>query len=391
MTHLTTNDHTPRPSSTHVPDAASLVGVAQYGRARLSGVALFTARKRHPYYIVAPKFVRSSAGIKALHLLCNALNGLGEQAYLVIHPYVFDVAKASHPYLYTPLLDAARMRSHLEDGLCPITVYPETVSGNPFQAPLVVRYLLNYPGLLGGDVAHPDSELLWAYSGAIAARVPRARGSLFIPASDPSVFTPKPGPPRSGSCFYASKYQHVHRGELFPITRDSVEITRDRPDSQTPEQIAELFRRSEVFYCYENSALAIEALLCECPVVFLPNAYLDEVIGVAELGMQGMAWGNDPAEVRRAKATVREGRQRYLNLYEVAVRSLEQFIEQTQEAAAREPYTRPMRIKYIQQPGYLLRLARTWEATRRTLIDRGPAETLSRIRGRLRREGLRLL
>lgn len=386
-----TSGHEPQSEASDATPREGVPAGQPQSRPRLPGSALFSARKHHPYYIVTPKYVRSSAGIKVLHLLCHALNQLGEQAYLVIHPYVFDVAKASHPYLHTPLLDAARMRSHLEDGLCPITVYPETLSGNPFRAPLIVRYLLNFPGLLGGDAQHPESELLWAYSDSIAARVPGTRGSLFIPASDLSVFKPTPEQPRRGSCFYASKYRHVHGGELFPVTRDSVEITRDRRDSQTPEQIADLFRRSEVFYCYENSALAIEALLCECPVVFLPNAYFDELIGLRELGMHGMAWGDDPDEVRRAKATVREGRQHYLALYEAAARSLEQFVEQTQAAAGQHDYTQPMLIKYIQRPGFLLRLARTWEAMRRTLIDRGPAETWLRIRDRLRREGFRLL
>lgn len=391
MIHPSTSRPEPKASSIAEPPRERMRDDDPWARPRLSGRALFSARKRHPYYIVAPKYVRSSAGIKVLHLLCHALNQLGEQAYLVIHPYVFDVAKATHPYLHTPLLDAARMRSHLEDGLCPITVYPETLAGNPFRAPLVVRYLLNFPGLLGGDPQHPDTELLWAYSESISARVPGTRGSLFIPASDLAVFKPTPEQPRSGSCFYASKYRHVHGGELLPVTRNSIEITRDRPDSQTPEEIADLFRRSEVFYCYENSALAIEALLCECPVVFLPNPYLDQLIGLKELGMHGMAWGDDPEEVRRAKATVQEGRQRYLALYEAAADSLQDFVEQTQASAAGQRYTQAMLIKYIQRPGYLLRLARTWEAVRRTLIDRGPSETWSRICGRLRREGFRLL
>ena len=37
---------------------------------------------RRPYYIEAPPYRRTSAGIKVLHLLCHALNRIGEDAYV---------------------------------------------------------------------------------------------------------------------------------------------------------------------------------------------------------------------------------------------------------------------------------------------------------------------
>lgn len=348
-------------------------------------------RRRHPYYVVAPRYLQASAGIKALHMLCHALNRAGETAYLVIHPFYPRPDKATHPYLLTPLLDAQRVQTHFADGVCPITVYSESVRGNPFDAPLVARYLLHFPGHLGGDACFADAEIGVAYSEAIAQAVPGAATTLFMPVSDPALFSPPPpGQPRSGSCFYAAKYQSVHQAPLFDVTRDSVEITRLRPDSQTPEQIAELFRRSELFYCYENSALIIEALLCGCPVVMLPNPYLDRSIGDHEIGWDGIAWGADAAEVARAKATVTLGRARYMACFARFEQQLHDFIALTQARAARTAYTQPVHIEYLRPPGLPSRLHASVKYAWRLLRDHGVRGFWRNAVSRLQRAGVTL-
>ena len=226
---------------------------------------------RHPYYIVAPQFVRTSAGVKALHLLCHSLNRVGQEAFLVIHP-AWSRSDATHPDLLTPQLDAAAVTRHKALGVSPIVVYPETIFGNLLGARTVVRYVLNFPGLLGGDNTYPATDIIFGYSQTLAAAAGVPGQVLFIPASDATIFTPPgftfPGPgERRGSCFWAAKYQKVHKAELLPVTADSLEITRERPDSPQPHEIAEIFRRSEIFYAYENTALALEAALCLCPTV----------------------------------------------------------------------------------------------------------------------------
>lgn len=308
-------------------------------------------RGRHPYYIVTARYVRTSAGVKALHLLCHALNGMGERAHIVTYPS-YPPEFAVNPTLVTPLLTHNVVRSDFERGLCPITVYPEVIDGNVFCAPFVVRYLLNFPGVLGGNAKYPESELCVGYSESITKSVPQARATLFIPASDPVIFTPYPKIRREGTCFYAGKYKYFHGGKLFSITKNSVEITRHKSDSQTAEQIAQIFRKSELFYCYENSALAIEAVLCGCPVVFLPNEYFDQVIAVQEHGWDGMAWGVNPQEIDRAKSTVDSGRMNYLRLYGLFREQLRNFVDLTQEEAGKHLYHKPMVIPHLKPPGW---------------------------------------
>jgi len=45
-----------------------------------------------------------------------------------------------------------------------ITIYPEVISGNPFNAKNVVRYVLYYPGWHAGDKEYNDDELIITYN-----------------------------------------------------------------------------------------------------------------------------------------------------------------------------------------------------------------------------------
>ena len=299
----------------------------------------------HPYYIVSPPFTRMSAGVRALHLLCHSLNKRGQAARMIIYPTTPWCEDDVCADLTTPLLTTAAMKAHFERGLAPIMVYPELYSGNPFESPCVVRYALNFPGLLAGDKEFAPEELCFSYSRNIAAKTHCPDNVLYMPTVDTRIFhVPAIEGQRQGSCFYASKYQAAHKGELFECTKNSIEITRDLPNSPSAEEIANLFRRSELFYTYENTALATEAVLCGCPAVFLPNEYLTEIIGGEKDRPYGFAWGTDPEEIAHAKATVHLAANDYLNSLAIYWRELDRFIALTQQHAAGKTYQRPIRV-----------------------------------------------
>lgn len=107
--------------------------------------------ERAPYYIVAPRYIGTSAGIRALHLLCHWLNLKGERAFMALQ-YVELGPNVSFD-LQTPILTPEIVDYHYQQGLQPIVIYPEVVAGNPLEADCVVRWLLNFPGLLGGTTA----------------------------------------------------------------------------------------------------------------------------------------------------------------------------------------------------------------------------------------------
>ncbi len=286
-------------------------------------------RPTHPYYVVAPPYSDASAGIRALHRLADALNRAGAEAYIFCDSYIEGVQTAPADFR-APHLTWLQAEAHRAAKRRPIVVYPEVVIGNPLRARAVVRYVLNVPGLLGGASAYDPHEFLYGYGERLAEQIGRPDHSLFIPVIDLDAWTPGEGGARTEICFYASKYQEVHKAQVFGLPAGAVEISRNLADSLNRAELVDLLRRSRRLYVFENTALAIEAPLCGCPVVMMPNPYLSYPIGDKDHGMGGIAWGDEPAEVARATESVDQMRIGYQAAIDRFPSRLNLFIERTQ-------------------------------------------------------------
>lgn len=290
-------------------------------------------KRSNPYYIMAKQYNGSSAGILVLHLLCHHLNMKGYPAFLATFG---EINYKTKPGLVTPILDEAIIDFHHKNNQNPIVIYPDIVKGNPLNANCVVRYLLNYPGLLGGDSEFSKDDVIFTYTKKIAQKMGAQDSQiLFIPISNTDIFyPPEDDIKRSGSCFYASKYQSFHNGKLFDITKDSVEITRQLPDSQTTEEVAELLRKSEVFYTYEDTSLIAEAILCGCPAVMVKNQFFNaDPLASCELGSEGWAADESLENIEYAKKTIPIARQKFIAAVDNFWLQLDSFIQVTQQVS----------------------------------------------------------
>lgn len=150
---------------------------------------------------------------------------------------------------------------------------------------------------------------------------------------------------RSGTCYYAAKYKSVFGGRVFGLPDGSIEITRDLPGSQRPDEIARLFQTSKYFYCFEDSALILEAILCGCPVIMMKNRYFTNPLGVDDFGWDGVAWGDDPEEIAKAEQTVGNAHKNYARVVRKFFEELGSFVATTQAAAAERDYPRPTELR----------------------------------------------
>jgi len=201
---------------------------------------------KYPYIIMAPPYRNSSGGVRALYELCNHLESAGYEAK------IFQGGEAPPSS---------------------IVIYPETVSGNPMNGRTVVRYVLNHPGLLGGDDSYNPSELIFTYSPVF---YPTA-SLLTVPIIEP--FFRDYGLPRSGGCFWIGKGED--KVDEIPETKGLTEITYDWPE--TRQELAKLLNEKEILYSYDDcTALTYEARLCGCKVVVIPGGQVgpsyDELI-----------------------------------------------------------------------------------------------------------------
>jgi hypothetical protein len=352
-------------------EARRLGGVAEDTTIFSGHAPLVPVETRYPYYIVAPPYEPRSAGIKALHLLCHWLNRSGFPAF--IHNFWGEQEPLTRADLITPLLTSRIVFDHLRSGLPPIVVYPEVVSGNPLEAKCVVRYILNYPGLMGGDRNYDVREMIFAYTQSLADAIGAAQGVMHMPLVDTSLFRmPDEDGPREGACFYAHKFRRLG-GTPFGLPEDAVEILNRSPDAQTPEQIAELLRRSEKLYAFEDTALILEAALCGCPTVIMRNEFYQSPLGITEYGGAGLAFTDSDADVARARESAAEVARLYNCTLEQFWRQFDAFISATQNKAAHTPLSSIV----IENPG--LRAAAQWpeldRSERRVLIE--SLETLS--------------
>ena len=280
-----------------------------------------------------------------------------------------------------PFLTEKIANYHFANGMTPIVIYPETFNVSKFNAPFKVRYLLNYSQLLFANNSLEGDDYLIAYSEDIAEKIVENKPIkiILLPVSDPLFYHPPQIEKRKGSVFYAGKYKYHFGGKTFPITDGLPEITRDEIGSQTPSEIRKLFQESEFFYCYEDSALALEAMLCGCPTIFLPNEHFKEPLSQKEILGLGYAWGTSLDQIEHAKKTVHLVRGRYQDLLEIAHKDVNQFITQTQNFVKDIPYVTQFAKKEMRKPSLIRKTEDLMYLLVDNIKDRGMVSTVQTI------------
>lgn len=289
-----------------------------------------------PYLIWAPNWVESSAGIRAIHLLCHALNMQGSKAFLVLFDPVKKSSFSTNPTLMTPVISSEQLRSFTSHGIPPIAVYPEDVIGNPLNAPVVVRVLWNYSGALGGPLAFNKSESIWAYSENIAKDYKTKTGIkpkvLFLPPVDPREF-PVTKNKKPYQIIYAGKYRSFVGKPSKVGTLPSIEIFRSGKKKQSRSEVRRLIAEAQVLYSFENSSIVTEAILSGTPAGFIPNEFLGKIIAEKELGDAGSFFGDSAEAVEAARLGLTKARTTYMESISAFKLALEIFVRTTQKLA----------------------------------------------------------
>lgn len=294
------------------------------------------AQSKLGYIIWAPNYVSGSAGVKCLYLLCHYLNSLGYKSYIT-H------STQTTPELMAPLLLPRAAKKKLKSGQF-VIVYPEVVSGNPYGAKHVVRWVLNRPGLLGGTpLYHPDEKVFYyseVYRRYIANPV---SGKLYLPTIDESLFFSNSSPSsRHLTAYYVGKSRfqpgYFKESETF-------EITRDFPKRQ---MLGEIFRSCKCLYCFDNSSIIIyEAALCGCPVVVIPDGTQTyEDFQKLELGLNGISWG--PEHLELAQSTLPQLKSKLIGAQEEFKVQLNQFTHLTQRWEEKTKWPQELYSTYTQ-------------------------------------------
>jgi tetratricopeptide (TPR) repeat protein len=195
--------------------------------------------KGRRYVIVSPVYRHNSAGIRVLYNLQQWLIRAGYDAIVINYLTGLDISQFADD----------------------IAIYPDVVSGNPLKCRRVVRYLLNHPGRIGGDLAFPPHELALAHSRDIAIHT---KGAIFYIPSTEGFFINK-GLDRTHDAFYIGKGKNLN---VHPT--DAIQITHAWPPKRA--QLADFLNRTRNVYIYDDmTVVSYEAKLCGCNIFLIKN------------------------------------------------------------------------------------------------------------------------
>lgn len=258
-----------------------------------------------PIYIYAPKYVSWSAGIRALHYLCHALNQNGFHAWIALHGPKSADEPITNPFLDTPVLTKRIVKDHHRAKLATVGIYPESVDRNPLNTSVTVRWLLNIPGLLGGALKYED-DFVVSYSKYIADEYQKNSGQsvpvLFLPVVDTRELDKYHEELRltgEYSLLYCQKFRALG-GNPELQGKNVIEIERFGKNGQPREKTLSLLSKSRELIAYENSTIISEAQYFGIPVHCVSNEWFSNLIAEAELGSDGVYWDSssyvgDPA------------------------------------------------------------------------------------------------
>ncbi|MDR5829788.1 glycosyltransferase [Caballeronia sp. LP006] len=299
-------------------------------------VSTRASRKGHPYYIYAPAYRESSAGIVVMHTLCHLLNREGYDAYI-------SATDVVNPRFDTPLATFEVQARHRLEGRMPIVVYPEIVSGNPMNADVCVRYILNHIGFLSGKPLNEGKDDLVFYfsENFLGSANKKDVDFLFLPVIDTELFKPDPTVKKDRT--FVFHYRHPLDKIDFSLFPPGTELLSMANPVTLPE-LAKKLQGGRVLYSYEQSSVCNEAMACGCPVIYLPEGGLKAVPDQFAFGVNGAAMANEKNGYARALATVDTIYPTLVALGNVFRADLPVFLEKTQDAA-RKALRRPAELR----------------------------------------------
>ena len=197
------------------------------------------------FYIYSPPFSPNSGGIIALHVLATNICSLGEDAKMVYFGQEFDI---------------------LPDD---VAIYPESIDGNPLNAQIVVRWVLQTPGIIGGNGIWGENDLVYKYTNYFKAPdESKVRGELRALDLKLDIYYNK-GLTRSGSCYIVRK---GHAKPLNAHPEDALSLD-NYVEMGGDQYLAKIFNEKKYFISYDHSNfMVVQAALCGCISIVVPDS-----------------------------------------------------------------------------------------------------------------------
>lgn len=236
------------------------------------------------YIIYTPQYHENVGGVIVLHKLCAMLRDQGCEAKIwpIGMPCMTGRLSARFilkslswklknirksfggaPITWSPYnLDIA-VHADLEDA---IVVYPEIVNGNPLGTDKVVRWLLNRPGVVAGEVSFGPDDLFFFFDEQFndLKLNPVSCNHLHILELMRNTYQDTGIKDRHGTSYMIRK----GKGKVL----DQHEANSVRIDGMPHQEVAKLFNSCKYFVSYDVYTLYSRyAAMCGCIPVIIPD------------------------------------------------------------------------------------------------------------------------
>lgn len=207
-----------------------------------------------------------------------------------------------------------------------IAIYPEITHGNPLNGKIIVRYILNTPGVMGSGIPGTESFRPGPKSFDIKDKLYFFSRMFGMTDEDHYMFLPIAN-------LHIFKYQHKQRKHsCYMIGKGinkqthppgSIELTRQFAHNQ--QVLADILNTCHTFYCYDDLSAMMEiARLCGCKVKYF-GKYEENELKKYEPGLNGIGFNGDDI-----KLDIEGFRMHYMDMVKLFDKKIDQFINATQ-------------------------------------------------------------
>jgi hypothetical protein len=284
------------------------------------------------YIIESPPYDKNVGGFCALHYLADRLTYLGaKEVYLttdVLNPrWRAKTINLDRPFFlgeggldrfyaalgflkkYVFFNTFKRKLRRLQNRLFPtllwkhfdidqtVVICGEALKGVPFDAKHVVRWIMNTPGVCGGDGLYSESDHIFQYHPWYPVNENyKVRGLLTAIDLDHQLKTyqNKNMPERKGGAYL------VRKGRDKKHNQHPADFVHADPllEKMTDEEAADFFNSIETFISYDDMTfISIQAALCGCKSIIIPGEDNRSEENLKKINrIKGVAYGFDDQE-----------------------------------------------------------------------------------------------
>jgi hypothetical protein len=243
------------------------------------------------FIVWSPGYQEYSGGVIALHRLAHNLALLGEDSFIYTPNKRADWLGIQIPW-----------HGEIFDRDNATVIYPEIIIGNPLGIQRVVRWLLNTPGVIGGDGRYGDNDLVFKFAPYFQAPdESKVQGELRAFDMQLDVFKDE-GRARYGDCYLRRK------GAAKPLLDSNGLMVDNYMSLGGHRYLNQVFNERERFISYDHACfISVQAALSGCLSIVIPDGVTTEWKTKFPYFKYGIAYGlNDIEWARETQGLVRD-------------------------------------------------------------------------------------